>query len=39
MPDAIYDEGGWGKEPLICNLGRDPGEVVRKVIEINRSIQ
>jgi hydroxymethylpyrimidine/phosphomethylpyrimidine kinase len=39
MPDVIYDEGGWGKEPMIRILGRDPGEVVRKVIEINRSIQ
>ena len=39
VPDVIYDEGGWGKEPMIRILGRDPGEVVRKVIEINRSIQ
>ncbi len=39
MPDVIYDEGGWGKEPMIRILGRDPSEVVQKVIEINRSIQ
>jgi hydroxymethylpyrimidine kinase/phosphomethylpyrimidine kinase len=39
VPDAIYDEGGWGKEPMIRILGRDPGEVVRKVIEIKRSMQ
>jgi hydroxymethylpyrimidine kinase / phosphomethylpyrimidine kinase / thiamine-phosphate diphosphorylase len=39
VPDVIYDEGGWGKEPMIRILGRDPGEVIRKVIEINRSIQ
>ncbi|OGP54476.1 MAG: bifunctional hydroxymethylpyrimidine kinase/phosphomethylpyrimidine kinase [Deltaproteobacteria bacterium RBG_13_52_11] len=39
VPDVIYDEGGWGKEPMIRILGRDPGEVVQKVIEINRSIQ
>jgi hydroxymethylpyrimidine/phosphomethylpyrimidine kinase len=36
IPDAIYDEGGMGKEPMIRILGRDPDEVVRKVIEINR---
>jgi len=39
VPDVIYDEGGWGKEPMIRILGRDPGEVVRKVIEIKRSMQ
>jgi hydroxymethylpyrimidine kinase/phosphomethylpyrimidine kinase len=36
VPDAIYDEGGWGKEPMIRILGRDPGEVIRKAIEIKR---
>ena len=36
VPDVIYDEGGWGKEPMIRVLGRDPGEVVRKIIEIHR---
>jgi len=39
VPDVIYDEGGRGKEPMIRILGRDPGEVVRKVIEIKRSMQ
>jgi hydroxymethylpyrimidine kinase/phosphomethylpyrimidine kinase len=39
VPDAIYDEGGWGKEPMIRILGKDPGEVVRKVIAIKRSMQ
>jgi hydroxymethylpyrimidine kinase/phosphomethylpyrimidine kinase len=39
VPDVIYDEGGWGKEPMIRILGRDPGEVVRKVIVIKRSMQ
>jgi hydroxymethylpyrimidine kinase/phosphomethylpyrimidine kinase len=39
VPDAIYDQGGWGKEPMIRILGRDPGDVVRKAIKINRSIQ
>ncbi len=36
VPDVIYDEGGWGKEPMIRILGRDPAEVVQKVIEIKR---
>ena len=39
VPAVIYDEGGWGKEPMIRILGRDPGEVVRKVIDIKRSMQ
>jgi hydroxymethylpyrimidine kinase/phosphomethylpyrimidine kinase len=39
VPDAIYDQGGWGKEPMIRILGQDPGEVARKATEINRSIQ
>jgi hydroxymethylpyrimidine kinase/phosphomethylpyrimidine kinase len=36
VPDVIYDEGGWGKEPMIRILGKDPAEVVQKVIEIKR---
>jgi len=36
VPDVIYDEGGWGKEPMVRILGKDPGEVVQKVIEIKR---
>jgi hydroxymethylpyrimidine kinase/phosphomethylpyrimidine kinase len=36
IPDAIYDEGGRGKEPMIRILGKDPKEVVQKVIVINR---
>jgi hydroxymethylpyrimidine kinase/phosphomethylpyrimidine kinase len=36
IPDAIYDEGGKGKEPMIRILGKDPKEVVQKVIVINR---
>ena len=39
VPAVIYDEGGWGKEPMIRILGRDPGEVVCKVIDIKRSMQ
>ena len=36
VPDIIYDEGGWGKEPMIRVMGVDPEEVVQKVIAINR---
>ena len=39
VPDVIYDEGGWGKEPMVRVLGRDPEEVVKKVIDINRSVR
>jgi len=33
VPDFIYDEGDVGKEPMIRVLGRDPLEVVQKVIK------
>jgi hydroxymethylpyrimidine/phosphomethylpyrimidine kinase len=36
IPDVIYDEGGWGKEAMVRILGKNPGEVVQKVIEIKR---
>jgi hydroxymethylpyrimidine kinase/phosphomethylpyrimidine kinase len=39
VPDIIYDKGGWGKEPMIRCLGKDPLEIVRKVIAIKRSIK
>ena len=32
-PDFIYDEGGLGKEPMIRVIGRNPVEVVQKIIE------
>jgi len=34
VPDFIYDEGGIGKEPMIRVLGRDPNEVVNKILKI-----
>ena len=34
VPDFIYDEGGMGKEPMIRVLGRDPNEVVQKILKI-----
>jgi hydroxymethylpyrimidine kinase/phosphomethylpyrimidine kinase len=36
VPDVIYDEGGWGKEPMVRILGKDPAEVVGKAIKIKR---
>jgi hydroxymethylpyrimidine kinase/phosphomethylpyrimidine kinase len=33
-PDIIYDRGDLGKEPMIRVLGRDPQEVVEKVIRL-----
>lgn len=32
VPDIIYHEGDWGKEPMIVVLGRDAQDVVKKVI-------
>jgi hydroxymethylpyrimidine/phosphomethylpyrimidine kinase len=36
IPDFIYDEGGVGKEPMIRVLGRNPTEVVNKIIKVAR---
>jgi hydroxymethylpyrimidine/phosphomethylpyrimidine kinase len=33
VPDFIYDEGGVGKEPMIRVLGRNPGEVIQKILK------
>jgi hydroxymethylpyrimidine kinase / phosphomethylpyrimidine kinase / thiamine-phosphate diphosphorylase len=37
FPDLIYDEGDVGKEPMIRVLGRNPMEVVEKVIRIAKT--
>lgn len=31
FPDAVYDTGDVGKEPMVRVLGRDPADVLRKV--------
>ncbi len=36
MPDAVYDEGDVGKEPMVRILGQGPMEVVTKVIAIGK---
>jgi len=33
VPDFIYDEGGVGKEPMIRVLGKNPMEVVQKILK------
>lgn len=32
VPDAIYHTGGWGKEPSLVLIGKDPVEVVKTAI-------
>ncbi|HAK94355.1 MAG TPA: bifunctional hydroxymethylpyrimidine kinase/phosphomethylpyrimidine kinase [Planctomycetes bacterium] len=34
IPDAIYDAGGPGKEPMVRVLGRTPAEIVAKIRRI-----
>jgi hydroxymethylpyrimidine/phosphomethylpyrimidine kinase len=34
VPDVIYDEGDFGKEPMVRVLGRDPYQVVQKILKI-----
>ncbi len=34
MPDMIFDRGDWGKEPMIRILGKDPDDVVNRIIEL-----
>jgi hydroxymethylpyrimidine/phosphomethylpyrimidine kinase len=34
VPDFIYDEGDLGKEPMIRVLGKNPMEVVQKILKV-----
>ncbi|MCG7844605.1 MAG: hypothetical protein MIO90_04155, partial [Methanomassiliicoccales archaeon] len=34
VPDVIYDRGGPGKEPMIRVLGKDPEQVLFKIVEL-----
>jgi len=38
VPDAIFDVGGHGKEPMIRILGRDPAQVLSKLRKIRTHI-
>jgi hydroxymethylpyrimidine/phosphomethylpyrimidine kinase len=37
-PDIIFDKGGWGKEPMVRVLGKNPMEVVKKIRLIAENI-
>ncbi|MEM2843184.1 MAG: bifunctional hydroxymethylpyrimidine kinase/phosphomethylpyrimidine kinase [Candidatus Bathyarchaeia archaeon] len=39
VPDVIYHEGDYGKEPMIIILGRDAVEVAQKVIQLSKQIK
>jgi hydroxymethylpyrimidine/phosphomethylpyrimidine kinase len=34
VPDFIYDEGDVGKEPMIRVLGKNPIEVIQKILKM-----
>lgn len=38
-PDIIFDEGDWGKEPMLRLLGRDPLEVVGKALALQQALR
>lgn len=38
VPDAVYDEGDVGKEPMVRLLGRTPQEVVQKLSRVAKSL-
>ncbi|MEJ5375322.1 MAG: bifunctional hydroxymethylpyrimidine kinase/phosphomethylpyrimidine kinase [bacterium] len=38
IPDAIYDKGDLGKEPMVRLLGKTPEEVVQKLLEVAKAI-
>jgi len=38
VPDAIWDEGGHGKEPMIRIMGNDPVEVLEKISRISKGL-
>jgi hydroxymethylpyrimidine kinase/phosphomethylpyrimidine kinase len=39
VPDVIFDRGDVGKEPMIRVIGKNPAEVVRKVLKIKRKLE
>jgi hydroxymethylpyrimidine/phosphomethylpyrimidine kinase len=38
VPDFIYDEGSVGKEPMIRVLGKNPMEVIQKILKVANSM-
>ena len=39
IPDAVFDRGDVGKEPMIRILGRNPAEVADKVLKISKALR
>ena len=39
IPDVIFDRGDMGKEPMIRILGKNPDEVVEKVLRISKRLE
>ena len=39
VPDAIWDAGGHGKEPMIRILGKDPQDVLAKMIRMANQLE
>ncbi|OPY05041.1 MAG: Hydroxymethylpyrimidine/phosphomethylpyrimidine kinase [Syntrophaceae bacterium PtaB.Bin038] len=39
IPDAVFDRGGDGKEPIVRILGRDPAEVAGKVLKVSKALR
>lgn len=38
VPDAVYDQGDQGKEPMVRILGQNPQEVVGKLLRVAKAI-
>lgn len=38
IPDAVFDRGGDGKEPIVRILGRNPADVADKVIKVSKAL-
>jgi predicted fused transcriptional regulator/phosphomethylpyrimidine kinase len=38
-PDVIFDRGDMGKEPMVRVIGKNPAEVVRKVLKIKKRME
>ena len=38
IPDAVFDRGGDGKEPIVRILGRNPAEVADKVLRVSKAL-
>ena len=39
IPDAVFDRGDVGKEPIVRILGRNPAEVADKVLKISKALR